>query len=207
MTDLQTPPAGPDIVVSVASAWSAYYAAATTEPRQTLLDAADRFEQPGFAVDLGCGAGRDTLELLRRGWHVLAIDAEQEAIERLRREAPAGAPLETKVAPMEDARWPDTQLVTSSFALPFCPPDRFDALWERIVASLPTGGRFCGHLFGERDEWAPGSGDITFHTRGEVERLLHGFVLERLSEVEEDGRTALGEAKHWHVFHVVARRC
>jgi trans-aconitate methyltransferase len=36
-----------------------------------------------FAVDLGCGAGRDTAELLRRGWRVLAIDAEAEAIRRL----------------------------------------------------------------------------------------------------------------------------
>ncbi|MGQ9869558.1 hypothetical protein [Leptodesmis sp.] len=35
------------------------------------------------AVDLGCGDGRDTVELLRRDWQVLAIDGEPQAIARL----------------------------------------------------------------------------------------------------------------------------
>ena len=107
---------------------------------------------------------------------------------------------------MEDAIWPETLLVSSSYALPFCPRERFGGLWERIVGSLSAGARFCGQFFGDHDDWAPGDGDMTFHTRGEVERLLAPFVLERLSEVDEDGKTALGEPKHWHVFHVVARR-
>lgn len=188
------------------SEWARYYDASGADPRQTLLDAADRFDEPGFAVDLGCGTGRDTIELLRRGWGVLAIDAEQEAIDRLRALVGDGSErLATEVAPMEDARWPEALIVNSSFALPFCPPERFGEVWERIVASLPAGGRFSGQLFGDRDEWV-GDGEMTFHARSEVERLLEPFVLERLSEVDEDGKTALGEPKHWHVFHVVARR-
>jgi SAM-dependent methyltransferase len=188
------------------SEWARYYDASGVDPRQTLLDAADRFDEPGFAVDLGCGTGRDTIELLRRGWGVLAIDAEQEAIARLRALARDGAErLATEVAPMEDARWPEALIVNSSFALPFCPPERFGEVWERIAASLPPGGRFCGQLFGDHDEWV-GDGEMTFHSRREVERLLEPFVLERLSEVDEDGKTALGEPKHWHVFHIVARR-
>ncbi|MEJ1932020.1 class I SAM-dependent methyltransferase [Nostoc sp. NIES-2111] len=39
-------------------------------------------DAPRFAVDLGCGDGRDTVELLRRGWRVLGIDGAQEAIAR-----------------------------------------------------------------------------------------------------------------------------
>ena len=31
---------------------------------------------PGKAVDLGCGAGRDTIELLKNNWNVLSIDKE-----------------------------------------------------------------------------------------------------------------------------------
>ena len=71
----------------MASEWTQYYDAAGDDPRPTLLDALRRFddEEPGerFAVDLGSGSGRDTAELLRRGWSVLAVDATAEAIERL----------------------------------------------------------------------------------------------------------------------------
>jgi tellurite methyltransferase len=105
---------------------------------------------------------------------------------------------------MEDARWPAVQLVNSSFAIPFCPPERFPELWERIVGSIEPGGRFSGQLFGERDDWA--SDGLTIHTRAEVERLFGGFVLERLSEVDEDGTTAVGDPKHWHLYHLVARK-
>ncbi|HIK40432.1 trans-aconitate 2-methyltransferase, partial [Thermoleptolyngbya sp. M55_K2018_002] len=70
--------------------WQQYYQAVEGRPpRTTLTRALDSIAQdpnplPRFAVDLGCGDGRDTVELLRRGWRVLAIDGEPEAIARLR---------------------------------------------------------------------------------------------------------------------------
>ena len=198
------------------SQWGRYYDAAGDDARETLLFALDRFEveprddgRARFAVDLGCGTGRDTAELLRRGWRVLAIDAEAEAIARLRDRDDLGAPaderLETLIARFAEARWPAADLVNSSFALPFCPPEHFDDVWRRIVESLGPGGRFSGQLFGERDGWA-GARDMSFQTRGEAEALLSEFDLERFDEVEEDGKTAIGNPKHWHVFHVVARK-
>jgi hypothetical protein len=109
------------------------------------------------------------------------------------------------VAPFEDARWPEADLVNASFSLPFCTPDRFDEVWARVRAGLAPGGRFAGQLFGDRDGWV-GSKDLVFLPRARVEVLLDGLELERFDELEEDGRTALGDAKHWHVFHIVARR-
>ncbi|HJV28890.1 MAG TPA: class I SAM-dependent methyltransferase [Gaiellaceae bacterium] len=190
------------------SDWSAFYdAVAERPPHDTLLGALDRFEAPGFAVDLGCGDGRDTVELLRRGWRVLALDGQAEAIRRLRERVDehAAERLESRVARFEEARWPEADLVNSSFALPFCPPAYFDDLWRRVRGSIRLNGRFSGQLFGERDEWS-GTRDITFHTRNDVDALLEGLELERFDEVEEDGQTATGGAKHWHVFHIVARR-
>jgi tellurite methyltransferase len=169
------------------------------------VGALDRFETPGFAVDLGCGDGRDTVELLRRGWRVLALDGQAEGVRRLRERVPADAQLETEVVRFEDARWPEADLVNSSFALPFCSPDHFDDVWRRVRGSIAAGGRFSGQLFGDRDGWV-GTRDMTFHSRAEAEALLRGLELERFDEVEEDGQTATGNAKHWHVFHVVARR-
>lgn len=193
--------------------WIRYYEAAGTEPRSTLLEALRRFgdEEPRerFAVDLGCGTGRDTVALLRRGWRVLALDGTSEAIERLlvRDDLPDAerGRLETRVARFETAEWPAADLVNSSFALPFCPPHEFPAVWKRIVRSIDVGGRFSGQLFGDRDGWSDEE-DMTFQTRAEVEALLSCLEIELLDEVEEDGATAVGEAKHWHLFHVVARR-
>ena len=194
------------------SDWTAFYdAVAQRPPHETLVRALDLFAADGersrFAVDLGCGDGRDTVEILRRRWRVLAIDAEAEAIRRLRSrpDLPDGAAsrLRTEVARFEDAAWPPADLVNASFSLPFCPPAHFRGVWERVVASILPGGRFSGQLFGERDEWA-NEKDMTFHSRREVEELLRDLEVECLDELEEDGTTALGDRKRWHVFHIVA---
>ncbi|HBY78841.1 MAG TPA: class I SAM-dependent methyltransferase, partial [Cyanobacteria bacterium UBA11148] len=94
--------------------WVAYYNAVTGRPpRDTLLATLARFEAensvnvPRFAVDLGCGDGRDTVELLRRGWRVLAIDGEAEAIARLvNRPDIVANRLETQVSRFEDLTLP-----------------------------------------------------------------------------------------------------
>jgi SAM-dependent methyltransferase len=185
--------------------WTRYYDAVDDTPRDTLHAALDRFAGSGVAVDLGCGSGRDTIELLRHGWRVVAIDSEPEGIRRLRAAIGDDERLETQLTPFEDAMLPPCDLVNASFSLPFCPPERFGALWTRIGDALRPDGRFCGQLFGDRDGWAPDPG-ITFITRAQVDNLLSAYDVERLDEIEEDSTTALGEAKHWHLFHVVARR-
>jgi len=43
-------------------------------------------------------------------------------------------------------------------------------------------------------------------TRAEVDELLRPFEVEWLDEVDEDGSTAIGTRKHWHLYHVVARK-
>lgn len=182
--------------------WSLYYARVESTPRETLLDAAARFDAPGRAVDLACGAGRDTLELLRRGWSVLAVDSHPEGIARLRAAAGDNARLEMLLAPMEDAQWGTVDLINASFALPFCPRDRWEELWARIRGSLAPGGRFAGQLFGPDDEWAD---ECVVQTRAEAETLLAGLEVERFDEVEEDRAIVTGAMKHWHLFHCVAR--
>ncbi|MFD1538293.1 class I SAM-dependent methyltransferase [Nonomuraea guangzhouensis] len=42
---------------------------------------------PGAALDLGCGAGGDTIWLARRGWHVTAVDISTTAVEQVRERA------------------------------------------------------------------------------------------------------------------------
>lgn len=193
---------------SVQRDWLAYYTAVTGRPpRETLLFALDRFEAPGFAVDLGCGDGRDTVELLRRGWQVLGIDGEVQAIERLvNRPDLQGEGLQTQVARFESLSLPpNVDLINASFCLHFCPSAHFLELWEKIGMALRSGGRFAGHLIGERDSWAL-KPEISFHTRAQIEQLLAPFAVEYLEEEEHPGTTPLGEEKHWHLFHLVIRK-
>lgn len=173
-------------------------------PRDTMLQALDLFEVPGLAVDLGCGAGRDALPMLARGWRVVGIDSNPEAIRRLVEAAGGDAKLEAREASFADAEWTACDLVNSSFALPFCRNDAFSEVWRRIVDSLRPGGVFAGQLFGVNDDFAK-RGIVTLSREG-VEEMLAGLEIIRLDEVEEDGRTAIGEGKHWHIFHIVARK-
>jgi SAM-dependent methyltransferase len=199
--------------------WSGYFdAVSDAGPRQTLVEAADHFaaegiidpDDPPLAVDLGCGTGRDTIELLKRGWRVLAIDGEQEGLDRMLAR-PELTPfrvsprLEACVALFQDVTLPPCSLVSSSYTLPFCPPDLFDDLWRRIVAAIPVGGRFAGQLFGEQDDWAT-LPDRTHHTRAQVDVMLSAFEVESLRTELYGPEPDAVHPKRWHIFHVVARK-
>jgi hypothetical protein len=206
------PPAMGPQDFSAADDWPGYFGAVLGKPpRDTLLAAVAAFEQEGvavgFAVDLAAGEGRDTLELLARGWRVLATDAEPAAFGYLWPRVPTAAHdrLTTTVARFEDTVMPPCDLVNASFALPFCAPRHLPALWARIVAAIRPGGRFAGQFFGERDSWASRP-DRSHHTHDEVVALLGGFDIELLGIEERDDPPDVREPKHWHLFHVVARK-
>jgi tellurite methyltransferase len=191
--------------------WVGYYdAQGDREPRDLLIRAMrlfDREGRVGTAVDLGCGQGIESAALLSRGWNVVAIDAQPEAIERLRARVPADAlpRLTTRVSRMEDSEEiPPCDLVHASFSLPFCSPAAFPDLWDRVRGAIGSGGRFVGELFGDRDSWATDP-EMTFFDIDGARALFDGWALESFLEEEEDGE-AWDEQKHWHVFHAIARR-
>ncbi|MGM3423662.1 class I SAM-dependent methyltransferase [Pseudomonas benzopyrenica] len=190
------------------SHWTSYYTAtAAGGPRDTLLQSLSSWSSPpGLALDLGCGTGRDTLVLLEQGWQVLALDAEPEALSALRERTPAllRGRLETRQARFETVTLPRCDLLNSSFALPFCEPAHFPALWNGITAAVRSGGLFCGQLFGERDSWA--SKGVTVVDAAALRRLLQDWDVLLHREEEEDGHTAVGRPKHWHIHHLVLQR-
>lgn len=93
-------------------------------------------------MDLGYGDGRDTVELLKRGWRVLGIDGEAKAIARLQNCPDIDRRrLETLVMRFEDLVLPESAgSINASFCLPFCPPEHFPSLWNKIIAALRVGG-------------------------------------------------------------------
>jgi SAM-dependent methyltransferase len=185
--------------------WAEYYEANDDrQPHDLLFDVLARFPRPGTAVDLGCGAGIDTAAMLQRGWSVFATDAEQEAIDRLRRRVGEAPNLRTQRVPMEEVELPPADLVWASFSLFFCDPARFPDVWRKIETALPPGGRFTGQLLGDRDTWASDPG-FTWFSQPDAEALFGGWKIERFDVEENDGE-AWSVPKHWHVFHVIAVR-
>jgi SAM-dependent methyltransferase len=197
--------------MSQAQGWAAYYEQLRDRPpRRTLLAALDAFGEPqddALAIDLGCGDGRDIIEILRRGWRVVAVDAEPEALRQLAaRNLPNSERIIAVAARLEEVPLPiGVQLVNSSFAMPLCEPARFHDLWMRIRDALPVGGRFSGQWYGARDSWK-GRPGMTFLLRDEALGLLDDLDLEMFDEEETDSVTPRGNPKHWHIFHIVARK-
>lgn len=91
------------------------------------------------------------------------------------------------------------------FALPFTKPEHFNTVFSKIKDSLKKEGIFCGQFFGDRDEWKTNP-NMTFHTEEQVKELLNGLETISFKEDEKDDKTATGDMKHWHIFHIIARK-
>jgi SAM-dependent methyltransferase len=94
---------------------------------------------PALAVDLGCGTGKDTAELLRRNWRVLAIDFSQAGVDALLQRPEASQyknNLETRVTSFGDTTWSGATLVAALLSLPYGPAATFDTVWQTVVSSL-----------------------------------------------------------------------
>lgn len=190
--------------------WTGYYAAEAGRPPRPLLKAVlARWQKtghrPGFAIDLGCGDGADTFELLRRGWTVLAVDRQPTAIALVERNVPEPhrPQLQTLVADYTNLVLPPADLIYCGWSLPHCPAARFTATWHTIRASLHPHGQIAAHLLGHRDDWAADPASSAF-TRDALLTLLAGLDIEYLEEAEED-RDSFDGPKHWHYYEIIAR--
>lgn len=102
----------------------------------------------GNAIDLGCGAGRDTVYLIRNKWNVLAIDREnvedrirkrlnQDELKRFRFQR----------QDFENVVLEENNLFVANFSLPFCNKNKFKQLWDKINKSILPNRIFCRKLF------------------------------------------------------------
>jgi tellurite methyltransferase len=155
-------------------------------------------------LELGCGVGHGVLWLLGKGFEVVANDMEPEALDIVRSRVPAEAHVEFLPGRFEDITMPEADLIVAGFSLFFLPPSEFADFWPKVVRALRPGGVFAGQFLGVHDDWA--ARGYTVMERSQVERMLQGLEVLALDEADQDGETSLGEAKHWHVFHVVARK-
>lgn len=201
-----------DTAVARGDEWADFHRVAALRPaRELLRRAIGGFEveqrAPGVAVDLGSGSGPDALELLRRGWTVHAVDQSAGGHELLLKTLPPDVRgrLHAHTQRFEDFDFPRCDLVWSSWSLPYCDRERWDAFYGRLTAAIAPGGRFAADLFGTRHAWAAEPSVLTFE-ESELRRALEADFRLEAFDIEDGWRPSGGELTRWHAYGVIARK-
>ncbi len=185
--------------------WEEFYRITKNNPPWArLVRAVSLLGHTGEALDLGCGGGRDTRYLLASGFQVTAVDNEAASLA-----ASADLPgerLHLVQSTFEDFTFTSYDLINAHFALPFIHKEQFSAVFTRLKTSLKPRGIFVGQFFGVHDSWNTPETRMTFFTHEQAQAQLAGLEIVEFEKEEHDGTTALGDAKHWHVYHIIARQ-
>jgi SAM-dependent methyltransferase len=195
------------------SEWLGYYkwTNESSEPWETLYKTVEFFQEekiePQVALDLGCGVGTDTAFLVENGWKVIAVDAESIAQDFLFAKVPEAKrnDITFVTSTYENFIFPqEIQIINASFALPFCRPEYFEDVMLQITSSISVGGRFCGHFFGPNDTWATDT-SMVFLDNEQIIEYFRDFNIEYFKEEEKDDVSGSG-FKHWHIYHIIAKK-
>lgn len=185
-----------------ATDWSAHHELTKNNlPSELLVKALANVPRRDRVLDIGDGALKDARYLLGEGFDVTVVDQNILPLTSTFKKLHCHAVAFDEFVFEKDA----FDLATAMFALPFNPPESFDTVFTAIKDSLKSGGIFCGQFFGKRDGWSDRL-EMTFHTKEQVEQLFADMEIISLVEVEKDSKTADGNPKHWHVFHVIAKK-
>ena len=103
-----------------------------------------RRREPGRALDIGCGAGTDSLFLAQQGWEVTSLDFMPKALEYTQQRAESAGvsvtPVEADITDWEPPQRYD--LVLDHGLLHNMDPVRFDAYRQTVLSALADDGEF-----------------------------------------------------------------
>jgi len=179
----------------------------TKEPNAVLAQFAGELE-PGRALDVGAGDGRNAIWLATQGWNVTAIDLSTVALERAAERAAArGAQLECLVADWREHDFGETafELVVVSFMHP--QPDERQTLFERAERALVPGGHVftVGVILADHGRRGPPDAE-RLYTVQRVKRALGGFELLHCEEHTYEQEHSSGRREVTDVVAVGRRR-
>ncbi len=194
-----------------ASQWDARYRAEpdlwTKEPNAQLVQFAAELE-PGRALDVGAGDGRNAIWLATQGWAVTAIDLSTVALERAAaRAADRATQLECIVADWREHDFSTSafELVVVSFMHPS--PDEREALFGRVARALVPGGHVftVGVILADHGRRGPPDAERLYTVR-RVQDALRGFELLRCEEHTYEQDHSSGRRRVTDVVAIGRRR-
>ena len=122
-----------------------YYNTQSDNPRNNVEYFINEIQcNSGNAIELGCGAGNDTVYLIKNNWNVLAIDREdvkERIAKRLTKEELAKFKFQKQ--DFETLKLEENNLIVANYSLSFCNKNKFSELWNKINDSIFTNRIFC----------------------------------------------------------------
>ena len=154
------------------------------------------------AIDIGCGAGNDTIHLLNNGFKVTAIDNEPQVKELLQNRITDDKNLEIIIDDFSKVQLHKADLIFANFSLFFVKKD-FNLFLENVIKSINKKGFFVGNFLGPEDDWKNSKAIV------EKEELLNyfsDFKIMYFSEEKYYKDTITKKNKYWHVYTIMAQR-
>ena len=115
------------------------------QPSAALAAYLQQISESGEALDLGAGAGRDTIALATAGYRVRAVDLSDRGLARIQqRAADAGVShlVETQAADVRKVEMPRSKYaaIVATTVLDHLPPADARALWRKMTEALTATG-------------------------------------------------------------------
>ena len=167
-----------------------------------IKQALDLIPKPGKILEIGSGAGRNAIDIQKRGYDITCTDALQEFVDLLRRNGLEASLLDA----LKDNFGHDYDMIFANGVLVHFTPDETENVLKKVYASLKNDGIFAFSVKqGEGSEW-------TSEKLGEP-RFFHYWQPEPLKQLVEfqgfewlamlEGKTSLQNTS-W--LYIIARK-
>ncbi len=130
------------------------------EPTAAVAAYLEQVGRGGRALDLGAGAGRDTIALAAAGYEVTAVDLSERGLQRIcerAKEAGVDALVSTRAADVREVELPPNtyDAIVATTVLDHIPADDAKDVWARMTKSLTDGGMLYAEVHTTEDPGCP----------------------------------------------------